>query len=44
MEEDMPKLDGAPVEEQRFSAVETKKPFGKKVQTPQSSFLSKLYK
>ena len=44
MEEDLPKLDGAPVEEQRFSAVETKKPFGKKVQTPQSSFLSKLYK
>ena len=44
-EEELPKLDGAPVEEKRFSAVEaTKKPFGKKVQTPQSSFLSKLYK
>lgn len=43
-EEELPKLDGAPVEESatRFSA-QTKSNYGKKVTTPQSSFLSKLY-
>lgn len=44
-EEELPKLDGAPVEEARFSAVEmNKKNYGKKVVDAQSSFLSKLYK
>jgi hypothetical protein len=45
-EEDMelPKLDGAPVDEQRFSEVQTKQNYGKRVVTPQSSFLNKLYK
>ena len=43
-EEELPKLDGAPIEESvsRFSA-ENKPNYGKKVKTPQSSFLSKLY-
>ena len=43
-EEELPKLDGAPIEEgvSRFSA-QTKSNYGKKVNTPQSSFLSKLY-
>jgi hypothetical protein len=43
-EEELPKLDGAPIEESvsRFSA-QTKQNYGKKVTTPQSSFLSKLY-
>jgi hypothetical protein len=43
-EEELPKLDGAPIEENvsRFSA-QTKQNYGKKVATPQSSFLSKLY-
>lgn len=43
-EEELPKLDGAPVEESatKFSA-QTKSNYGKKVNTPQSSFLSKLY-
>jgi hypothetical protein len=44
-EEELPKLDGAPVDEALQFSVETnKKNFGKKVQTPQSTFLSKLYK
>jgi len=44
-EEELPKLDGAPIEETttKFSA-ETKRNYGKKIATPQSSFLSKLYK
>jgi len=44
-EEELPKLDGAPIEENatKFSA-ETKRNYGKKIATPQSSFLSKLYK
>ncbi len=43
-EEELPKLDGAPIEEgvSRFSA-QTKQNYGKKVKTAQSSFLSKLY-
>jgi hypothetical protein len=43
-EEELPKLDGAPIEEgvSRFSA-QNKSNYGKKVNTPQSSFLSKLY-
>jgi len=44
-EEELPKLDGAPIEEGfRFSTEQNKNRFGKKVDTPQSSFLSKLYK
>ena len=44
-EEELPKLDGAPVEEGfKFSATENKNRFGKKMDTPQNSFLSKLYK
>ena len=44
-EEELPKLDGAPIEEGfKFSAEQNNKRFGKKVDTPQSSFLSKLYK
>jgi len=44
-EEDLPKLDGAPVESAfKFSADSVHKPnYGKKVNDPQSSFLSKLY-
>ena len=42
-EEELPKLDGAPVEEGvKFSAEKTKT-YGKKVKNTQSSFLSKLY-
>lgn len=44
-EEDMPKLDGAPIEEvSKFSAQTNNKNYGKKVKNTQSSFLSKLYK
>jgi len=44
-EEELPKLDGAPIEEGfKFSAEQNNKRFGKKVDTPQNSFLSKLYK
>ena len=45
-EEELPKLDGAPVEEGvKFSAKQTNsKNYGKKVVNSQSSFLSKLYK
>ena len=43
--EELPKLDGAPIEEvSRFSAEENKKRFGKKSENAQASFLSKLYK
>jgi hypothetical protein len=44
-EEELPKLDGAPVDETpayKFSA-ENKKTYGKKVKNSQSNFLSKLY-
>jgi hypothetical protein len=44
-EEELPKLDGAPIEEAvKFSAESNKKNYGKKVVDSQSSFLSKLYK
>lgn len=44
-EEELPKLDGAPVEEGvKFSSVTNSKNYGKKVVNSQSSFLSKLYK
>jgi len=45
-EEELPKLDGAPIEEGvKFSAYEANaKNYGKKVKDSQSSFLSKLYK
>lgn len=43
--ENLPKLDGAPIDEMyKFSSTENKNRFGKKVDTPQNSFLSKLYK
>jgi hypothetical protein len=45
MEEELPKLDGAPIEEgYKFSSEENKNRFGKKVSNSQSTFLSKLYK
>ena len=44
-EEELPKLDGAPIEDPnailRFET--NRKNYGKKLQDPQSSFLSKLY-
>jgi hypothetical protein len=44
-EEELPKLDGAPIEEQmKFSAQTNNKNYGKKVENSQSSFLSKLYR
>jgi hypothetical protein len=45
-EEELPKLDGAPIEEaSRFSEVaNTKNNYGKRVENSQSNFLSKLYK
>jgi hypothetical protein len=44
-EMELPKLDGAPVEEGvKFSAQNNNKNYGKKVENSQSSFLSKLYK
>ena len=44
-EEDLPKLDGAPIEEGlKFSAEMNKKNYGKGVKDAQSNFLSKLYK
>lgn len=44
-EEELPKLDGAPIEEAtKFSAELNKKNYGKKVENYQSTFLSKLYK
>jgi len=45
MEEELPKLNGAPVEEaMKFSAELNSRNYGKKVGDAQSSFLSKLYK
>jgi hypothetical protein len=45
MEEELPKLNGAPVEEvMKFSAELNSRNYGKKVVGSQSSFLSKLYK
>ena len=45
MEEELPKLDGAPIEEaMKFSAQKNNKNYGKKVDNSQSSFLSKLYR
>jgi hypothetical protein len=46
MEEELPKLNGAPVEEKvtKFSADTNAKNYGKKIVDSQSSFLSKLYK
>ena len=44
-EEELPKLDGAPIEEGiKFSAQKNSKNYGKKVANTQSSFLSKLYR
>lgn len=44
-EMELPKLDGAPIEEgMKFSAENNNKNYGKKVENSQSSFLSKLYK
>lgn len=44
-EEELPKLDGAPVDEAtKFSAETSKKSYGKKELSAQASFLSKLYK
>ena len=44
-EMELPKLDGAPVEEGvRFTAQTNSKNYGKKIVNSQSSFLSKLYK
>jgi len=45
-EEELPKLNGAPVEEKvtKFSADTNAKNYGKKIVDAQSSFLSKLYK
>lgn len=44
-EEELPKLDGAPIEETKFASVDlNRKNYGKKNKDAQSSFLSKLYK
>jgi chromosome segregation ATPase len=44
-EEELPKLDGAPIEEAvKFSADLNRKNYGKKSKDSQSSFLSRLYK
>ena len=43
-EEELPKLDGAPVEEMKFAAELNKKNYGKKIENSQSAFLSRLYK
>lgn len=44
-EEELPKLDGAPIEENplKFSAEQNRKNYGQKVENYQTSFLSKLY-
>ena len=42
-EEELPKLDGAPVEEATRFSNQNKNNYGKKVNDSQSSFLSKLY-
>ena len=45
-EEELPKLDGAPVEDNplKFSAEQNRKNYGQKVENYQTAFLSKLYK
>ena len=44
-EMELPKLDGAPIEEAvKFSAENNSKNYGKKIKNTQSNFLSKLYK
>jgi hypothetical protein len=43
-EEELPKLDGAPIEEVAKFAATNKNNFGKKVENSQASFLAKLYK
>jgi hypothetical protein len=44
-EEELPKLDGAPMEEAtRFASETNRKNYGRKVMDSQSTFLSKLYK
>jgi hypothetical protein len=43
-DEELPKLDGAPIEEGFKFAAENRKNYGKKVMDSQSSFLAKLYK
>jgi hypothetical protein len=44
-EEELPKLDGAPIDENplKFAAVQNRKNYGQKVDNYQTSFLSKLY-
>jgi hypothetical protein len=42
-EEELPKLDGAPIEEGLKFAADNRKNYGKKTKDAQSSFLSKLY-
>ena len=43
-DEDLPKLDGAPLEPNtKFSALENSKNYGKKAESSQATFLSKLY-
>jgi hypothetical protein len=44
-EEELPKLDGAPIEEAfKFTSEQNSKRFGKKTDNAQNTFLSKLYK
>jgi len=43
-EEELPKLDGAPLEQIAKFAAENKNNFGKKIENSQASFLSKLYR
>jgi hypothetical protein len=43
-EEDLPKLDGAPVDESPLAKSQKQNNFGRKVANSQSQFLSKLYK
>jgi hypothetical protein len=43
-DEELPKLDGAPIEEGFKFSAENRKNYGKKIVDSQSSFLSKLYK
>jgi hypothetical protein len=43
-EEDLPKLDGAPVDESPLAKSQKQNNFGKKIVNSQSQFLSKLYK
>ena len=43
-EEELPKLDGAPIEEAAKFAATNRNNFGKKVENAQASFLNKLYK